>query len=139
MPRAKKKAAEKILLLELKGNKKKKIIIPENWKVTFGPLVPGSKGGYNGHSGLALRIYESPTKQRAVFTDVVSFRDLSIPVEEEVLKIHQQKAYKDTPEGRKDFTVEAQVREWRNADDQHEPDEEFLSLPPADEYEEEGF
>lgn len=52
------------------------IDIPENWKVTYGPISPG-KGSYGGY---ALRIYESDTKQRAIFTDVTSFRDLSIPV-----------------------------------------------------------
>ena len=54
-----------------------RIDIPANFKVTFGSLSPGSK--YGG-GGMALRVYESDTKQRAVFTDVISFRDLSIPV-----------------------------------------------------------
>jgi hypothetical protein len=53
-----------------------RIDIPANFKVTFGSLTPGSKYG----GAMALRVYESETKQRAVFTDVVSFRDLSIPV-----------------------------------------------------------
>ena len=54
-----------------------RIDIPANFKVTFGSLSPGSK--YGG-GAMALRVYESDTKQRAVFTDVISFRDLSIPV-----------------------------------------------------------
>lgn len=57
------------------GNERFRIIIPANWKVTFGPLTPGSKYG----GSYALRVYESETKQRAVFVDVTSFRDLSIP------------------------------------------------------------
>lgn len=57
------------------GSERFRIDIPANFKVTFGPLTPGSKFG----SAYALRVYESDTKQRAVFVDVTSFRDLSIP------------------------------------------------------------
>lgn len=53
-----------------------RIDIPANFKVTFGPLTPGSKFGGGAY---ALRVYESDTKQRAVFVGVDSFRDLSIP------------------------------------------------------------
>jgi hypothetical protein len=54
------------------------IDIPEDWKVTYGPVTPGSKGSYGGD--YALRIYETDTKQRAIFTQVKAFRDLAIPV-----------------------------------------------------------
>lgn len=57
------------------------IDIPENWKVTYGPVSPGAKGYGN---DLALRIYESDTKQRAIFTGVRSFRDMSIPVRRKI-------------------------------------------------------
>lgn len=60
------------------GSDEFKITIPESWKVTFGPVSPGSKS-YGG-SDLALRIYETAEKQRAIFTNVQWFRDLSIPV-----------------------------------------------------------
>lgn len=58
------------------GSDRFRIDIPANFKVTFGPLTPGSKFGGGQY---ALRVYESETKQRAVFVDVSSFRDLSIP------------------------------------------------------------
>jgi hypothetical protein len=60
---------------------RRRITVPETYKVTFGAVVPGAKAnGYSG-GGWGLRIWESADKQRAVFSDVVSFRDLSIPVE----------------------------------------------------------
>lgn len=69
------------------------ITIPESWKVTYGPVSPGSKYG----DGNVLRVYESKEKQRAIFTNVVSFRDLSIPVrklvkdKDEMLRLKNEK------------------------------------------------
>jgi hypothetical protein len=68
---------EEIRTYEIRQSSERfRIDIPANWKVTFGPLAPGSKFGSGGY---ALRVYESETKQRAVFVGVDSFRDLSIP------------------------------------------------------------
>lgn len=58
--------------------------IPDDWKVTYGPVSPGSKGGYG--EGNCLRVYESETKQRAIFVGVTAFRDLSIPVQRLLVK-----------------------------------------------------
>lgn len=59
---------------------KQRVTVPESYKITFGAVVPGSKAnGYGG--GWGLRIWETADKQRAVFSDVISFRDLSIPIE----------------------------------------------------------
>ena len=55
-----------------------RIRVPADHKVTFGPLAPSEKG-YS--SRLTLRIYEAENKQRAVFTDVKGFRDLSLEME----------------------------------------------------------
>lgn len=52
-----------------------RITIPETWKVTLGAMQPGMD-----HSP-TLRIYEAENKQRAMFRNVVCFRDLSIKVE----------------------------------------------------------
>jgi len=57
------------------------IDIPSSWKVTFGPLLASGSSYHNSaNSGNCLRIYESKDKQRAIFTNVRAFRDLSIPV-----------------------------------------------------------
>jgi hypothetical protein len=82
MPEAQIRPAELVpirtYLIETSDKNALQIEIPEDWKVTYGPVTPGSKS-YGGDN-YALRIYESDTKQRAIFTNVRSFRDLSIPV-----------------------------------------------------------
>lgn len=73
------------------NNKEQYITVPAAWKVTFGPLAPGSKTFHDyAAKGWTLRFYEAKDKQRAVFTDVFEFRDMSIQitdkfVEEEVV------------------------------------------------------
>jgi len=63
--------------------------IPGNWKITFGPWSPQtrsdapktySEADNQRKPGWILRVYEGKEKQRAVFTNVESFRDLSIPL-----------------------------------------------------------
>jgi len=124
--------SDKIYILNCRGNKTRKVTIPCNWKVTFGPLVPGSKS----EQRPVMRIYEGANKemQRAIFTDVESFREISIPVLEKVTKRHRKTMRKQTPEGDKDFVVEARETEWRDPDQEDvTPDEEFLNFPTADE------
>lgn len=72
---------------------KRSISIPEEWKVTYGPCVPGALS--NGPFGkkqmpFALRVYESKEKQRAIFTDVVSFMDTSIPMSIDMSEMQTQ-------------------------------------------------
>lgn len=116
---AKAKTDQKVTyLLEMRNGDKKKISIPAHWKLTFGPLCPGSKdGGLNSTGATALRLYDG-TNQKAVFTGVESFRDLSIGIEVEVTKSKQETFYKDDPEGgeRKAVVMEASVKEWINPD-----------------------
>ena len=59
------------------------IEVPPEWRVTYGVTV---KGGYTEQRGRDLRIYEG-THARAVFTNVVHFRDLSLKVEQ--LKVNK--------------------------------------------------
>jgi hypothetical protein len=54
------------------------IEVPDTWKTTFGPVSPGSK--YHGHHEWALRFYETKDRQRALFLNVVEFRDLSVKI-----------------------------------------------------------
>jgi len=56
-----------------------RITIPATWKVTFGALVPAKAGASMGPHG--LRIWEGTDKQRAVFANVSSFRDLSLDIQ----------------------------------------------------------
>ena len=124
---AKKTVGMTTYILEMKDGKRKKITVPSSWKVTFGLFAPGAVGNA-GKS--ALRFYEgSKENQRAVFMEVESFRDMSVPLEEEITKTQDEILSKDTPEGRKQFVVSASVKEWRNPDKQASPGSEFMSLP----------
>jgi hypothetical protein len=72
-----------------------RIEIPEDWKVTFGPVAVGggNKRGFGDSSGsMALRLYESEVRQRAIFTGVSSFRDLSIPITKLVRTVKEKSA-----------------------------------------------
>lgn len=123
----------KTILMNLKDGTKRKITIPKDWKVTFGTLIPGGKNEVNPERGLALRVYSGSTKeqQHAVFTDVVSFRDTSILIEEEKIETKDQAAYVEVPgEGRQVVNVEAKIRTWVNPDDPKQaPRKEFTQLP----------
>lgn len=91
-----------------------RIDIPETFKVTFGPVI-GAKG-YDG-GGMAFRVWESETRQRALFINVVSFRDLSLPLMREAVRrfgAEEWIADDGSYTGKKAETVE---RQWRPADE----------------------
>lgn len=76
----------KYLVQRGKGGSNFVIEIPASWKVTFGYVNPSRSGdAYNRGEGHCLRVYEGE-KLRAVYGDVVGFRDLSIPMAQEVRK-----------------------------------------------------
>ncbi len=116
----------KTYILELKNGNLRRVTVPADWKVTFGPLIPADR--HSGGGCLALRFYESKEKQRAIFTDVKSFRASDIPIEERVTKTQTKHMQKQTPEGVKDVLVEARVTEWRNPDDDQTPDDDFMAI-----------
>lgn len=122
----------KTYILELKGGGLRRLTVPANWRVTFGPLIGGQKGSYENHGVLALRFYESENQQRAIFTDVRCFRDASIPIEEQVTKIDRKVAQKMTPQGARDVHVEARVTQWVNPDVPSDTPDEFKRLPLDD-------
>lgn len=128
----KNKTATTTYYIERAGGLDQKVTVPSHWKVTFGPLNPGSKGGEA--STPALRFYESPNQQRMVITNVKCFRDMGIQVEEKRVSVKRQAAWKDTPHGRKDFVVEGKMEQWVNPDAPSEDgqDESFALLPPVD-------
>lgn len=95
--------------------------IPEDWKVTFGPAVRGNSAGLgsNPHGPkipLALRFYENDTKQRAIFTDVISFRDMSIPIRVKKRSVQEKDGYMEYDGVRKRTTFQATSEEWVNPD-----------------------
>jgi hypothetical protein len=66
---------------------------------------------------MALRFYESDTKQRAIFTDVKSFRDTSIKVERENVRSQEKDGFMECDGIRKRTIFQAQVKEWVCDDD----------------------
>lgn len=78
--------ASKVAMTEYliyRENEVLKVAVPAEWKVTFGYINPSDAGRPNfqrGDGGYALRFYETKDKQRAIFTDVKSFRDMGIEV-----------------------------------------------------------
>lgn len=104
----------------MKDGLQKRIKIPAGWKVTFGPLVPGSKdGSLNSSGALALRLWSGSKGseiQHAVFTGVESFRDLSIELIEQVEEIRQETYRKEGDMSGEAIHAEVKVKNWRNPD-----------------------
>ena len=134
MPKSKAKNQNndtKTYILTLQNNEIRKVVVPKNWKLTFGPTIPYS--GKNGVvSGTALRFYEgSKENLRACFTDVKAFRDADIPVQERRTQTQRKVVQRDAPGGAKNVEIVAQVTEWFNPDDSEDSAESakpFLNL-----------
>ena len=119
-------------LLEMKNGSQRKLTVPSSWRVTFGSPAPGKPGssGFNDQNRMAFRLYEKAS-QRACIMDVTAFRDTSIAVQELVTETKTERVRRQTPEGEKDFLVEANIKEWRNPDEPRKAPAEFLALPPV--------
>lgn len=72
-----------------------RVEVPTTWKVTIGPILPPSnkRGFSSNHNGTALRFYESEKVQRAMFRDVISYRDLSLPIMKKYVQIKGHKEF----------------------------------------------
>jgi len=118
----------KTYLIRHKDNSERRITVPESWKVTFGPAVKGMRSGtgVNLKVPLCLRFYESDTKQRAIFTDVVSFRDTSILIEERKVEVQEKEGYMECDGVKKKTTFQAKSTTWVNPDN---PSKEIPQLP----------
>jgi hypothetical protein len=121
---------EKTYIIVFKSGTRQRITVPADWKVTFGPAAKGSRAGNGAETRLqmplALRFYENKDKQRAIFTDVVSFRDASIKIEEEKIDTQEKDGFVECGGIRKRTTFQVRTKEWRNPD---EVDEDTPRLP----------
>lgn len=72
------------------------IEIPANWKVTFSSVNPNSQGMRG--DGYCLRVYEGE-KLRAVYCDIVAFRDLSIPMAREIRRETGSSSWENDSDG----------------------------------------
>lgn len=102
-------------LLIMKDGSKQKITCPTKWTLTFGPLCPGTKE-FNGSSQTSLRIRDGQ-HQKAVFTGVESFRDMSMGIEQEVNQTKEETFFREDEAGqKKQVIVQGTVKEWVNPD-----------------------
>lgn len=107
-----KEDTKRILQLIKGDDSELRIEIPKTARVTFGPSVPYTpKNGFGQHqgSGYSLRVYEDTTQNSlvAVFSNIVSFRDLTIPCFKAIVKESGQTLWKSDEEG---YQVETKVK-----------------------------
>lgn len=75
------KPTKRTFILHLRNGGLRKITIPSNWKMTYGSVVPYSRGHASENSSVALRLYENNKENlRAVMCDVVMIRDATIQI-----------------------------------------------------------
>jgi len=132
-PKLNEKVEMKTYILEVGSERrKKKVTVPGNWKITYGHACPGST---HNPGPMCVRFYEgNKDNLRAVFEDVVSFRDSTIKIEEQVIRRKMEVFRRDTPSGTKAVEAEMRVKQWRNPDDpqsDEEEDREYLAKLPA--------
>ena len=118
---------DRTLLVRKKDGSEFQIDIPEEWKVTFGPIAIGASKS-DGRIPIALRIYETEKLQRAIFTDVDSFRDMSIPIREKHVNVQTKDGFVEVDGSRKRTSFQAQTFEWIDPDDTPEGGK-LLSMP----------
>lgn len=125
------KNSMKTYLITHDNGNETKISVPASWKVTFGPAARGNNAGKS-HSvmPLALRFYEDETRQRAIFTDVKSFRDLSIPVFVKKKSTQEKHGFMECEGSKKATIFTVETSEWINPDE--ESDENRKLLTPSD-------
>jgi hypothetical protein len=111
MPRKSDEQQFTTYLIERVGRERLKVTVPSSWKVTYGPVVL-TKGGYG--QEYAIRFYESANQQRAIFTGVLSFRDLSIPVQRSVQKVEAKGGRKQDDKDVSTWSSERVEEEWRD-------------------------
>lgn len=113
--------SDKTYFVEKENGEEFQITVPEEWKVTFGPAVVGSgqkrPGDFSGKMPMALRFYESKDKQRAIFTHIRSFRDMSIPIKVKKTHVQEKQGFMEYEGKRKATSFSAKVQEWVNPDE----------------------
>jgi len=131
-------------ILNLTNGSVRKIVIPENWTVTFGPAVPPDmKSSRYDKGAWALRIYAPKKQQRAIFTDVTSFRIDSIKILEKVVETKRKVVQAQEEGGRQNYVVEAKATRWENPDipggESAASEQKYAQLVKMDDIEEEVF
>jgi hypothetical protein len=96
-----------------------RITIPADAKVTYAPIVsPGGRGGsdFEDRGTAVLRIYEGADKQRAMFRNVISFRDLSYALQKKVQRVDESTSFRSDEEGEASERQLAVEEAWVSVD-----------------------
>ena len=109
------KTETRTLLIKCADQAEIQIDIPADWKITFGPLFTSTEK-FHSRTPSALRIYETDKMQRAIFTDVVWFRDMSIPVRIKRKDIWEKQEYIERGGERKQTSQRKTTAKWVNPD-----------------------
>ena len=125
-------------LLEMYDGSKRKITVPAKWKVTFGPAAIPRTGlkGKNvpqnaiGKMPMAIRFYEPKDQQRAIFTDVINFRDMSIPILEERVEVKTKRGTLSVDGANRNVSMNATIKQWLNPDEDSEEQNPLLDFDP---------
>ncbi|MEB3212683.1 MAG: hypothetical protein VKL39_15090 [Leptolyngbyaceae bacterium] len=126
----------KTLIVELKDGKDRKITIPDDWIITFGPVAIGARSSDD--SSHVLRLYgDSGKKQlKAVFRNVRSFHEEGIQIFEKVVRKKNKTFRKEGANGGQTYSAEVRQTTWRNpfeddpeVSDDFDVSENALSLP----------
>ena len=131
-----KKIDNRTYLLEMYDGSKRKITVPASWKVTFGPAAVPRKPGVRGNSNaagkmpMAIRFYESKDQQRAIFTDVINFRDMSIPILEERVEVKTKRGTLSVDGANRNVSMNATIKQWLNPDEESEEQNPLLDFDP---------
>lgn len=121
------------LLIAHRDGTEEQVDIDKNCKVTFGPAVVGYKDTEKRTVPMALRIYEGKSDnsaQLAIFTDVVSFRDMAIPIRRKKINTQEKEGFIEFEGQRKATHFQAQTVEWVNPDnDSKAPETKQIEMP----------
>lgn len=118
----------KTLVLEMNGNKDRKVVIPHDWTITFGPIGVGARhDGQN--STHVLRLYEDAGKKKlkAVFRNIVAFHEEGIQILEKVVRKKNKTFRKAGSKGEQTYSAEVRQTTWSNPyeDEPEVPEDEF--------------
>ena len=122
--------ATRTLLITQKDGTEFQVDIDENWKITYGPAVVGyGSKAVDRNVPMALRIYETERLQRAIFTDVISFRDMSIPIRVKQENVQTKDGFTECEGIRKRTTFQATTHEWVDPDAEESSAWPKLTMP----------
>jgi len=115
------------LLITSKDGTETQVDIPDGWFVTYGVAAVGIPKS-DGRIPMALRIYENKDHQRAIFTDVINFRDMAIPIRVKKVNTQEKDGFMECDGVRKRTTFQAKTTSWINPDEP-ETGKPLLGMP----------